>query len=103
MASYRQRITIQKQHKELFIKRDPFTKTKKNYRSETKIYITKAISMYKTAAASFEPLSDEEKICRDEILKYTIDLEILERGTYEESREVIKKYGGIIGKTIHEG
>jgi len=93
VASYRQKIAIQKQHKEHETKSNLFGSAKKDYRAEAKIYIVKAISMYGTAAASFEPFSDEEKVCRDEILKYTIDLEAMERGTYEESKEVIKKYG----------
>ena len=93
MRSYRQKIAIQRQHKEPKGKHDPFKSVKKDYRTETKTYIAKAISMYQIAAASFEPLSDEEKYCRDEILKYTADLEMLDRGTYEERKEVVKKYG----------
>ncbi|WMJ85467.1 hypothetical protein [Anaerocolumna sp. MB42-C2] len=93
MASFRQRIAIQKQHKEPKKKYDPFKTAKKNYQSETKVYLKRAILMYKTLAAKFKPFSDEEELCRKEVLKYTIDLEILEHGTYEERKEVVKKYG----------
>jgi hypothetical protein len=103
MQSYRKRIALQMQHKQPKEKFDPFIKAKKVNREEVRLYILRAISMYEKAARSFEPLSDQEKYCRDEILKYKIDLEILERGAYEDGREVVKKYGGIIGKTIHEG
>jgi hypothetical protein len=100
MQSYRQRIAIQKQHIEPKVKQDPFIKAKKINREETRAYIMRAILMYKKVITSFEPFSDEEILCRNEILKYTVDLEILNRGSYEEGKEVVKKYGGIIGKTI---
>jgi hypothetical protein len=93
MRSYRQRLAVQKQHKEPKVQYDPFIKAKRSSLEETRAYIMKAISMYRTVVASFEPFSDEEKFCRDEIFKYTVDLEILLRGTYEESKGVIEKYG----------
>lgn len=97
MRSYRQRIAVQKQHKQPKAEFDPFVSAKKISKETVRAYIVKAILMHKKVAASLEPLSDEEKLCRDEILKYTIDLEILARGSYEEGKEVVKKYGGIIG------
>ncbi len=96
MQSYRKRLAVQKQHvvhkSETEIKNTSF----RNQKDETKIYILKAIAMYKAVMKQIEPLSDEEKLCCDEILKYTIDLETLERGTFEESKEVISKYGRCI-------
>ncbi len=93
MASFRQRIAIQKLQKEPKKKYDPFKTAKKNYQPETKAYIKRAIMMYKTLGAYFKPFSDEEELCRKEVFKFTIDLEILEHGTYEERKEVVKKYG----------
>jgi hypothetical protein len=93
MLNFRQRMVVQKQQQKLKNNHDPFITAKKEYRTETISYLIRAISMYRTAITFFEPLSDEEKICREEIFKYTIDLEILEHGTYEERKEVIKKYG----------
>jgi hypothetical protein len=103
MQSYRKRIAVQKQHKEPVTEYNPFVMAKKISREEVRSYILRAILMYEKVVASFEPLSDEEKLCRDEILRYKIDLEIIDRGSYEEGKEVVKKYGGIIGKAIHEG
>lgn len=103
MANYRQKITVQKKVKEPKAKFDPFIKARKTTHDETRTYIKKALLMYREVVVSLEPLSDAEKLCRDEILKYTIDLEILEKGTYEEAKEVVVKYGGIIGKTIYQG
>lgn len=93
MQSFRKRIAIQKQHKEPEVRYDPFKFIRKDFYSETKTFLKKAILMHTRVAASFEPLSDEEKTCRDEILKYTIDLEMLEFGTHEERKEVMRKYG----------
>ena len=96
MSSFRQRMAVQKQRKDPKKRYDPFKTAKKNYQSETKAYIKKAINMYKTLAVGFKPFSDEEVICREAVFKFTIDLDKLERGTYEERKEVIKKYGGNI-------
>lgn len=94
MRPYRQRVAVQKQPpKQKKTEFDPFVKAKKPASETTREYIARAIRMYKEAAKGFPPLSDEEKICRDEILKYTIDLERYDRGTYEERKEVIAKYG----------
>ncbi len=93
MRSYRQRIAVQRQPVKEKKKFNPFRNTKRNSKDETRAFILRALSMYRSAAAACEPLSDEEQLCRDEILKYTIDFEKLERGTYEERREVIEKYG----------
>jgi hypothetical protein len=41
----------------------------------------------------FKPLSDEWETCVNDLQKYKIDFELLERGTYEEHKEVIDKYG----------
>ena len=93
MQSYRKRLAVQKQH--VVHKPEPDIKkiSFRNQKDETKIYILKAIAMYKAVMKQAEPLSDEVILCCDEILKYTIDLENLERGTFEECKEVIRKYG----------
>ena len=93
MRSFRQRVSVQKQQKARKAEFDPYVKARRNNREATREYITRAIRMYREAAGKFEPLSDEEKLCHEEILKYTIDLEKLDRGTYDERREVIGKYG----------
>jgi 2-polyprenyl-3-methyl-5-hydroxy-6-metoxy-1,4-benzoquinol methylase len=86
-------MAIQKKHKEPRKKYDPFKAAKKNYESETKAYIKRAISMYRELAANYKPFSAEEIICREEMFKFTVDLEVLEHGAYEERKEVVKKYG----------
>ena len=96
MNDFRHRMKIQKKPKKSKMQYDPFISIRKNNYAVARSFIVKAIHMYKSAVSFFEPLSDEEKICRDEILKYIIDLEILEHGTYAERKEVIKKYGGNI-------
>jgi hypothetical protein len=103
MQSYRKRIAVQMQHKSKKAEFNPFNGSQKIRWDDVRSYILKAIRMHEDVAKRFEPLSDEEKLCREELLKYKIDLEIMDRGTYEEGKEVVKKYGGIIGKAIHEG
>ena len=93
MQSFRKRIAIQMQHGKTEPKQISYKPSYKDLFNTTKSYLTKAILIYKRAVISFEPFSEEEKFCREEILKYTIDLEILERGTHEERKEVIRKYG----------
>jgi hypothetical protein len=102
MQSYRKRIAVQMQHKPQSAEFNPFNRSQKIRWDEVRSYILKAIRMHEEVAKRFEPLSDEEKLCREDLLKYKIDLEIMDRGTYEEGREVVKKYGRIIGKAIHE-
>lgn len=92
MASFRQRMAIQKHHKGTKNFK-PFQNAKKNYQPVTKAYIKKAINMYGKLAVYFTPFSEEEKLCREMIFKLTIDLEVLEHGTYEERKEVVGKYG----------
>ncbi len=94
MQSYRKRMVVQKSHNETPKAKQVHIKpTYRALYSDTKAFLVKAISMYKTVASSFEPLSDEEKFCRDETLRYTIDLETLENGTFEERKEVMRKHG----------
>lgn len=93
MQSFRKRIAIQTQHGNCEPKQVPYKPSYKDLYITTKVFLNKAILIYKRAVASFEPFSEEDKFCREEILKYTIDLEMLERGTHEESKEVIRKYG----------
>jgi hypothetical protein len=102
MQSYRKRIAVQMQHRPKKEEFNPFVASQKISWDEVRAYILKAIRMHEEVAKKFEPLSDEEKLCREEILKYKIDLEIMDRSTYEEGREVVMKYGRIIGKAIHE-
>ena len=90
MQSYRQRITVQRQPVK---EKEQLNPSRKNNKEETRAFISRALSMYRSAAAVYGPFSDEEQLCRDEILKYMIDLEKLDRGTYEEYREVVEKYG----------
>jgi hypothetical protein len=97
MQSFRKRIAVQKQHIEHIDKTQVINHSMKDYIDMTRAYIQKALLMYHKAAASFVPLSDEEAICRDEIIKLTADLEIINNGTYEERKEVVKKYGKGIG------
>ena len=103
MQSYRKRIAVQMQHKPKKAEFNPFSGSKNIRMDDVRAYILKAIRMHEEAAKRFEPLSDEEKLCREELLKYKIDLEIIDRGTYEEGREVVKKYGGAISQTVLKG
>ena len=97
MQNYRKRMIVQKKHSETPKARQVHIKpTYRELYFDTKAFLVKVVLMYKVVVASFEPLSDEEKLCRDEILKYTIDLEILQHGTYEERKEVIRKHGRLI-------
>lgn len=91
MQSFRKRMAIQKQHEPKGKK-----ESKPEYRvisSDIKFFLIRAITMYKTAAACFEPLSCEEELCRKTVLQYEKDFEILESGTWKEFEEVLKKYG----------
>ena len=92
MRPYRQRIAVQRQPKKK-PEFDPFTKVRRPSWKTTREYIARAIRMYTEIAGKFAPFSEEEKMCREEILRYTADLEMLDRGTYEERKEVIEKYG----------
>lgn len=68
------------------------TPVKKHY-PEVRDYLLRAIRMHQEILKSFKPLSDEWTMCQSELFKYKTDFEILERGTYEERKEVIEKYG----------
>lgn len=93
MQSYRKRIAVQMQHKDhTSYQKINNPSIKKSYQ-HVKEYLLKAIRMHETVSKQFEPLSDEWKICLDDLQKFNIDFETLERGTYEERKEVIEKYG----------
>jgi hypothetical protein len=65
---------------------------KKRY-PEVKEYLLKAIQMHQVVLKQFEPLSDEWTLCQNELFTFKKDLELLERGSYEDRKEVIEKYG----------
>ncbi len=93
MQSYRQRIAVQMQHKPKKSGREAIQKATKTSYLETRDFLVKAIMIHKTVSSRLEPLSDEWTVCNDILFKYKTDLEILEKGTYDERKGVIKKYG----------
>ncbi len=93
MRSYRQRIAVQKQPTKPKEKQEqPKEPAKKRY-PEVKAYLQKAIRMHQEILKDFEPLSDEWALCQSDLFRYKTDYELLERGTYEDRKGVIDKYG----------
>ena len=93
MQSYRKRIAVQMQpakprHKQEQLK----VPVKKRY-PEVKAFLLKAIRLHEEISKNFDPLSDEWETCINDLQKYKIDFELLERGTYEDRKGVIEKYG----------
>jgi hypothetical protein len=82
-------MAIQSQHKP---EKKP-VKQSKLYYPNVKAFLLKAINMYLEVTKQYEPFSDEWVICKEELFKYSADLELLEHGTHDERREVIEKYG----------
>ena len=93
MQSYRKRIAVQMKHKEVKPSQTVHKSSVKKSYSHVKEYLLKAIRMHESLSKQFAPLSDEWKVCLDDLQKYKIDYEILERGTYDERKGVIEKYG----------
>ena len=93
MRSYRQRIAVQKQPVKPKQKQEQPKISVKKYYPEVKEYIQKAIRMHQGILKDLEPLSDEWALCQEELFKFKTDYELLERGTYEDRKGVIEKYG----------
>ncbi len=93
MQSYRKRVAVQMQHEAPKTKRELSRPPNKRLYPDVKAYLLKAINIYERASKRFEPLSDEWKICMEELQKYKTDFELLEHGTYDERKGVIEKYG----------
>lgn len=93
MQSYRKRIAVQMQpvkHKPA-VKQNK-TSVKKLY-PEVRNYLLTAIRMHQEVLKRFKVFSDEWVICQNDLFKYRADFELLEKGTYEERKEVVDKYG----------
>jgi hypothetical protein len=95
MQSYRKRIAVQRQPKQKPKPKEEAARhlsVKKLY-PEVRCYLLKAINLYADVEKKFVPFSDEWEICIDDLQKYKADFELLERGTYDERKGVIEKYG----------
>lgn len=93
MRNYRQRIAVQMQHKPKSDKPIIPRQERKTPYVATREYLKKAIRMYGEILAGFDPFSDEWAVCSDIIFRHKMDLEILEKGSYEERKGVIEEYG----------
>ena len=98
MPSFRKRMAIQKQPKKKkeYVRKETFAEREERF-NKLKSYLNRGISMYHDIMSSFEPFSDAQKICIDNIMTFTYELEIVRNGTNEEREEVYIKYGEYIG------
>ena len=97
MPSFRKKMAIQKKPKLEKVRVHRETYAERNARFEKlRFYINKGIRIYNEILPSFEPLSEEQKICMDKIMSLTYELEIVRNGTNEECEEVYDKYGEYI-------
>ena len=97
MPSFRKRMAIQKELKpaRTYVKRETFSERMARYEKLGR-YLSRGINMYREIMLLFEPLSEAQKICMDNITTFTYELEIVRNGTNEEREEVYKKYGEYI-------
>jgi hypothetical protein len=95
MASYRQRVSIQKKQKQVRNKKETSAERKERY-ARLKTYLIHGISMCREVSATFDPLSEEDRICTDMITQLSYELEIVTGGTDAEREEVYEKYGECI-------
>jgi hypothetical protein len=93
MRSYRQKIAVQRQHRPKREKPVLTAQASKTPYVATREYLMTAIRMYGEIYKTLEPLSDEWAMCSDILFRHKTDLEILERGSHEERKGVIEKYG----------
>jgi hypothetical protein len=93
MQSYRKRIAVQMQHKPKREKTAMTSRTSKTSYIATKEYLGTAIRMYQEIQEDLEPLSDTWVMCSDILFRHKTDLEILVKGSYDERKGVIEKYG----------
>lgn len=94
--SYRERIAIQKKPKpENQKKRETYIEKKQRF-DKLNRFLCRGISMYREVMKAFVPLSEEQKICVDNINKFLHEMEIVQNGTDEEREEVYEKYGKYI-------
>lgn len=93
MQSYRKRIAVQAQPIKTDINQEQRRPTYKKSYADIRAYLLKAINLYEIVSKKFDPLSDDWKTCLEDLQKYKFDFELLERGTYEERKGVIEKYG----------
>ena len=93
MRSYRQKISVQMQRRP---KREIPAFTARTWKTPfvaTREYLVAAIRIYRNVQDKLEPLSDEWVLCSDILFRHKTDLEILEKGSHEERKGVIEKYG----------
>lgn len=98
MPSFRKRMAIQKQPKKKkeYIRKETFAEREERF-NKLKRYLNRGMNMYRDIMKFFDPLSDAQKICMDNITTFTYELEIVQNGTNEEREEVYKKYGEYTG------
>lgn len=93
MRSYRQKIAVQMQHRQKREKPALSSRTSKTHYIATMEYLGTAIRMYQEIQEDLEPLSDVWAMCSDILFRHRTDLEILVKGSYDERKGVIEKYG----------
>jgi len=94
--SYRERIVIQKRPRQKNRKITETPAERKQRYQKLINFLYRCISMYKKIMNTFEPFSEEQKICIDSINNFINELEIVQNGTDEEREEVYEKYGKYI-------
>lgn len=97
MPSFRKRMAIQKQPKKekVHIRKETFSERKARYEKLGK-FLIRGIDMYREIMPAFELFSDGQKICLDNIMTFTYELEVVRLGANEEREEVYIKYGEFI-------
>lgn len=98
MPSFRKRVAVQRQPKKekAYIRTETWEERNVRY-EKLRRFLIRGINMYRKILPSFDPFSDGQIICMDNITTFTYELEIVRNGANEEREEVYAKYEEYIG------